>query len=240
MTSTAPPETKPARVLVVDDDPELRSLLQRFLGEHGFKVRTASGGDEMDRELARQPVDIIVLDLMMPGEDGLALTRRLRAAGENVPILMLTARGDPVDRVLGLEMGCDDYLAKPFLPRELVARLSAILRRMGPAVASGEDMVIFGPYRLDIGGHCLTRDGAQIALSSREFALLAALAQARGRTLSRATLVERAIGRDAEVTDRAIDVAIARLRKAIGDDPQDPRWVRTIWGSGYMLATGTE
>lgn len=239
MTTTPHQQTKPARILVVDDDPELRSLLQRFLGEHGFKVRTASGGAEMDRELSREPADLLVLDLMMPGEDGLALTRRLRAAGENVPILMLTARGDPIDRVLGLEMGCDDYLAKPFLPRELVARVSAILRRMGPAAASGEEVIFFGPYRLDIGGHVLTRDGSEIALSSREFALLAALAQARGRTLSRATLVERAIGRDAEVTDRAIDVAVARLRKAIGDDPSDPKWIVTVWGTGYMLATGS-
>lgn len=231
---------KPSRILVVDDDPELRSLLQRFLGEHGYKVRTASSGAEMDRELTREPADVLVLDLMMPGEDGLAITRRLRAGGESVPILMLTARGDPVDRVLGLEMGCDDYLAKPFLPRELVARIAAILRRIGPTAPSADEVIAFGPYRIDISGHRLTCDDKDIALSSREFALLAALAQAKGRTLSRATLVERAIGRDAEVTDRAIDVAIARLRKAIGDDPSDPRWVRTIWGTGYMLASGAD
>jgi len=194
----------------------------------------------MDRDLTREPADLLVLDLMMPGEDGLTITRRLRASGETIPILMLTARGDPVDRVLGLEMGCDDYLAKPFLPRELAARVAAILRRISHASASAEEVMAFGPYRLDIGGHRLSRDGAEITLSSREFALLAALAQAKGRTLSRATLVERAIGRDAEVTDRAIDVAIARLRKAIGDDPSDPRWVKTVWGTGYMLATGGE
>ncbi|MXO71863.1 response regulator [Alteraurantiacibacter buctensis] len=233
--------TKPPRLLVVDDDPELRGLLQRFLSEHGFKVRTASSGSEMDRELRREPADLLVLDLMMPGEDGLAITRRLRADGESIPILMLTARGDPVDRVLGLEMGCDDYLAKPFLPRELVARATAILRRMTPSGASVvEEAIAFGPFSLDVTGHRLSRDGAEIALSSREFALLSTLAQAQGRTLSRATLVERAIGRDAEVTDRAIDVAIARLRKAIGDDPANPQWVRTIWGAGYMLATGSE
>jgi len=229
---------KPPRILVVDDDPELRSLLQRFLGEHGFKVRTASGGKEMNRELAREPVDLLVLDLMMPDEDGLAITRRLRADGEAIPILMLTARGDPIDRVLGLEMGCDDYLAKPFLPRELVARASAILRRSTPPGVSAEETINFGPYSLDVSGHRLSRDGEQIILSSREFALLAALAQSQGRTLSRAMLVERAIGRDAEVTDRAIDVAIARLRKTIGDDPSEPRWIRTVWGTGYMLATG--
>lgn len=231
---------KPHRILVVDDDPEMRGLLQRFLVEHGYKVRTAGGGAEMDREMAREPVDVMVLDLMMPGEDGLSIIRRLRALGETVPILMLTARGDPIDRVLGLEMGCDDYLAKPFLPRELVARVSALLRRVAPAAPSLDEEIIFGPFRLDIAAHRLMRDGRDIALSSREFALLVALARAMGRPLSRATLVERAIGRDAEVTDRAIDVAIARLRKAIGDDPADPRWVRTIWGTGYMLAMGSE
>lgn len=228
-------------ILVVDDDPELLTLVAGALERNGMRTLMAQSVAEADAPIAEARADLVVLDLMMPGEDGLAITRRLRADGESIPILMLTARGDPVDRVLGLEMGCDDYLAKPFLPRELVARATAILRRMTPSGASVvEEAIAFGPFSLDVTGHRLSRDGAEIALSSREFALLSTLAQAQGRTLSRATLVERAIGRDAEVTDRAIDVAIARLRKAIGDDPANPQWVRTIWGAGYMLATGSE
>lgn len=226
------------RILVVDDDPELRALLKRFLAEHGFRVRLAEDGKALDRELAREPVDLVVLDLMMPGEDGLAVTRRLRAAGETVPILILTARGDPIDRVLGLEMGADDYLAKPFTPRELVARIAAILRRARPGgELAPEEIVTFGEFALHPGSRRLLRGEEDIVLSTREFAILSALAAARGRALSRANLVERGIGRDAEVTDRAVDVSITRLRKAIGDDPKNPKWIRTIWGVGYQLAS---
>lgn len=238
--STPPPE-KTARILVVDDDPELRSLLQRFLGEHGFHVRTADGGKALDRALQREPADVIVLDLMMPGEDGLAICRRLRAEGDNTPVIILTARGDPVDRVLGLEMGADDYLGKPFLPRELVARIAAILRRVGPERGFGrDDTLTVGPFVINFSAMAVTRDGAPLALSSREYALLAALARSVGRPLSRAQLIERALGRDAEVTDRAIDVQVARLRRAIGDDPANPRHVRTVWGVGYVLTDGRD
>lgn len=230
-------ETRPWKIIVVDDDPELRSLTQRFLSEHGFQVRVASGGAALDVLLARDPADAIVLDYMMPGEDGLAICRRLRAGGDDTPIMMLTARGDPIDRVIGLEMGADDYLAKPFLPRELLARLHAILRRVrasGPAEA--DKRVSFGPFTLDPAAMVVTRDGAPVLLSSREFALLAALAASHGRPLSRAQLIDRAMGRDAEVTDRAIDVQVARLRKVLGDDPADPQWIKTVWGVGYALA----
>lgn len=238
--STPPPE-KTARILVVDDDPELRSLLQRFLGEHGFHVRTADGGKALDRALQREPADVIVLDLMMPGEDGLAICRRLRAEGDNTPVIILTARGDPVDRVLGLEMGADDYLGKPFLPRELVARIAAILRRVGPERGFGrDDTLTVGPFVINFSAMAVARDGAPLALSSREYALLAALARSVGRPLSRAQLIERALGRDAEVTDRAIDVQVARLRRAIGDDPANPRHVRTVWGVGYVLTDGRD
>lgn len=230
---------KPPRIIIVDDDPELRALLQRFLTEHGHDVRAVASGAELDRTLARAPADLVILDLMMPGEDGLAICRRLRAAGETIPILMLTARGDPVDRIVGLEMGADDYLAKPFTPREIVARIAAILRRTKAAPqADDEERIAFGPYRLNLSSMTLTRDGEPIPLSSREFNLLAVLARSRGRPLSRAILIERAIGRDAEVTDRAIDVQIARIRRTIGDDSADPRWIRTVWGVGYMLAGG--
>lgn len=230
-------EGRPWRVIVVDDDPELRSLTQRFLGEHGFQVRAASGGTALDTLLAREPADAIVLDYMMPGEDGLTICRRLRAANDRTPIVMLTARGDPVDRVIGLEMGADDYLAKPFLPRELLARLHAVLRRTGPSPAVlAESRFAFGPFILDPAAMTVTRDGDPVPLSSREFALLAALASSGGRPLSRAQLIDRAMGRDAEVTDRAIDVQVARLRKALGENPADPQWIKTVWGTGYALA----
>jgi two-component system, OmpR family, phosphate regulon response regulator OmpR len=227
---------RPARIIVVDDDPELRNLLQRYLTENGHRVRAVDCGKALDSALAREPADAVVLDLMLPDEDGLAITRRLRAAGETVAILMLTARGDPVDRILGLEMGADDYLAKPFTPRELLARLSAILRRLHAPGATLDNAVRFGPFVLDLNAMALQRDGASITLSSREFALLAALAARPGRALSRAQLIELALGRDAEVTDRAIDVQVARLRKVIEDDPANPVWIKTVWGVGYVFA----
>lgn len=233
------PMTQP-RIIVVDDDVELRMLLHRFLGEHGFAVRTVADGSTLLQQLARSPADAIVLDLMMPGEDGLAICRRLRAGGDMTPILMLTAKGDPMDRILGLEMGADDYLAKPFTPRELVARLSAILRRTaGQARVDRDVRLAFGPFVLDLATMTLARDGVPVPLSSREFAILSALAASNGRPLSRAQLIDRALGRDAEVTDRAIDVHIVRLRKALGDDPADPAWIRTVWGVGYVL-TGAQ
>jgi two-component system, OmpR family, phosphate regulon response regulator OmpR len=229
--------TNPWRIIVVDDDPELRGLLQRFLSEHGFAVRAVESGKALDAQLARDPADAIVLDLMMPDEDGLSICRRLRASGDDTPILMLTAKGDPMDRILGLEMGADDYLAKPFTPRELVARLSAILRRVGSRRSMKRDTVTqFGPFTLNISAMTLERDGQTVILSSREFALLATLAESAGRPLSRAQLIDRALGRDAEVTDRAIDVQITRLRKALGEDADAPRWIKTVWGVGYVLA----
>lgn len=223
------------RLVVVDDDPELRTLLQRYLSENGFRVRTLPDGKMLEQTLARDPADAIILDLMLPGEDGLALCRRLRASGDDIAILMLTARGDPVDRIIGLEMGADDYLAKPFTPRELLARLSAILRRSGGQKPAGDETLQFGPFVLNLGAMTLERDGRPVALSTREFALLAALVGQAGRPLSRAQLIERAIGRDAEVTDRAIDVQVARLRKAIEDDPAAPVWIKTVWGVGYVF-----
>ncbi|MBT0669866.1 response regulator [Novosphingobium profundi] len=232
---------KPPRILVVDDDPELRSLLQRFLSEHGFAVRAVDSGRGMDQALQREPADVIVLDLMMPGEDGLAILRRLRVVGDPVPVIMLTARGDPVDRVVGLEMGADDYLAKPFLPRELVARIAALLRRMAPERVIGrEESVTVGPFTINHATRVVTREGEVLALSSREFALFAAFARSPGRPLTRAQLIDRALGRDAEVTDRAIDVQVGRLRKAIGDDGADPRYLRTVWGLGYVLVAGDD
>jgi two-component system, OmpR family, phosphate regulon response regulator OmpR len=227
----------PKRIIVVDDDPDIRTLLQRFLTDHGFVVRCLANGSTLPQQLARDPTDAIILDLMMPDEDGLAVCRRLRAAGDDTPILMLTAKGDPMDRILGLEMGADDYLPKPFVPRELVARLSAIFRRTAARTIHDSDIKIaFGPFILCNSSMSLRRDGEKVELSSREFALLSALALSRGRPLSRAQLIDRAWGRYAEVTDRAIDVQIVRLRKALGDDTAHPLWVKTVWGVGYVLS----
>jgi two-component system, OmpR family, phosphate regulon response regulator OmpR len=227
---------KQSRVIVVDDDPELRALLRRYLSGHGFDTREAADGRALDRELSRGPADVVVLDLMMPGEDGLAICRRLRAAGDLTPIVMLTARGDPIDRIIGLETGADDYLPKPFEPRELVARLTAVLRRARAGLPLVTDGVVHaGPFRIDIPAMAVLREGQALKLTSREFALLAALARSGGRTLTRAQLIERAFGRDAEVSDRAIDVQIARLRKSIGDTDDQSQTIRTVWGVGYVL-----
>jgi len=229
---------KPDRVIVVDDDAELRALLRRFLSEHGFETRAVDGGAALDRELSRNPADAIVLDLMMSGEDGLAICRRLRSAGDMTPINMLTARGNPIDRIIGLESGADDYLAKPFEPRELVARLAAVLRRMrGSSDGSADDIVSAGSLEINLSTRTVTRDGASLKLSSREFDLLAAFARSRGRPLSRAQLIERALGRDADVTDRAVDVQVTRLRRAIGDRADSPELIKTVWGVGYVLVS---
>lgn len=229
---------KPNRVIVVDDDAELRALLRRFLTEHGFEARAVDGGAALDRELSRNPTDAIVLDLMMSGEDGLAICRRLRATGDLTPIIMLTARGDPIDRIVGLETGADDYLPKPFEPRELVARLAAVLRRTQTRVdPKTDDIVTIGSLAISFSTRTVTRDGVLLKLSSREYALLAALVRSRGRPLSRAQLIERALGRDAEVTDRAVDVQVARLRRAIGDRAEDADLIKTVWGVGYVLVS---
>ncbi|MEZ5799687.1 MAG: response regulator [Nitratireductor sp.] len=228
---------RPNRIIVVDDDPELRALLRRYLSGHGFEVREADSGRSLDRELSRSPADAIVLDLMIPGEDGLAICRRIRAAGDMTPILMLTARGDPIDRIIGLETGADDYLAKPFEPRELVARLAAVLRRTQSNVLSLSNQTVYaGSVHIDLSSMTAWRDGSELKLTSREFALLATLAKSGGRPLSRAQLIERAFGREADVSDRAIDVQIARLRKAIGDTGNNPEMIKTVWGVGYVLA----
>lgn len=216
---------KPDRVIVVDDDPELRALLRRFLTEHGFETRAVDGGTSLDRELSRNPADAIVLDLMMSGEDGLAICRRLRSSGDMTPIVMLTARGDPIDRIIGLETGADDYLPKPFEPRELVARLSAVLRRTrGQSNLPTDDVVTVGSLEVNFSTRTVMRDDSPLKLSSREFALLAALVRSRGRPLSRAQLI-----------DRAVDVQIARLRRAIGDPADDAELIKTVWGVGYVL-----
>ncbi|HET7402728.1 MAG TPA: two-component system response regulator OmpR [Usitatibacter sp.] len=228
------------KILVVDDDLRLRDLLKRYLGEQGFSVDTVPDTAAMDRQMQRVRYDLMVLDLMLPREDGLAACRRLRAAHENVPIIMLTAKGDDVDRIVGLEVGADDYLAKPFNPRELVARIHAVLRRQGARAAPGAPteepaQVAFGPYALDLSTRQLTRAGEPIALTTGEFSLLKALALHPRQPMSRDKLMELARGRELESTDRSIDVQVSRLRKLLAEDPQNPRYIQTVWGFGYVF-----
>jgi two-component system phosphate regulon response regulator OmpR len=231
-------------ILILDDEAEMRALLQRYLGSQGFAVQLATSAVQLDTFLARKSYDVLVLDLMMPGETGLQICRRLRAAGETIPIMMLTAKGDPVDRIIGLEMGADDYLPKPFEPRELAARLHAMIRRQkmfGEGIAShSEEVIAFGPFRLDLASRTLTRDGAPVALTSGEFALLRALARNPDRPLGRERLIALAAGKNGArnelATDRSVDVQVLRLRRLIEDDAAAPRFIQTVWGVGYLFA----
>ena len=231
------------RILVVDDDLRLRELLNRYLTEHGFAVKVVGDAPQMDRALNREHFDLIVLDLMLPGEDGLSICRRLRSANAgtaaDIPILMLTAKGDEVDRIVGLEMGADDYLPKPFNPRELVARIAAVLRRR-PAVPPGaptveEELVSFGNVTVNLATRSMTRGGVDQPLTTGEFALLKTLLQHPRQPLSRVKLMELARGREYEVFDRSIDVQMSRLRKLVEDDPAKPRYLQTVWGFGYVF-----
>jgi two-component system OmpR family response regulator/two-component system phosphate regulon response regulator OmpR len=228
----------PRRILVVDDDVRLRDLLTRYLSEQGFEVRAIADARDLDKRLQRDPPHLVVLDLMMPGEDGLAVCRRLRASGDSVPIIMLTAKGEDVDRIVGLEMGADDYLPKPFNPRELVARIHAVLRRHGERVAPGaptdEGRVPFGPFVLDLAARTLSRSGETTTLTTGEFALVKVFVQHPRQPLAREKLMMLARGRDHDVFDRAIDVQVSRLRKLVEPDPANPRYIQTVWGFGYV------
>ena len=232
------PEAK-TKILVVDDDLRLRDLLDRYLAEQGFAVRSASDAAAMDKLLVRERFDLLVLDLMMPGEDGLSICRRLRGAKNMVPIIMLTAKGEDVDRIVGLEMGADDYLPKPFNPRELVARINAVMRRRTdplPPGAPGElGEVEFGGMVVNLATRTLTKNGVAAALTTGEFALLKVLVTHARTPLSRDKLMELARGREYEVFDRSIDVQISRLRKLIEADPAHPTHIQTVWGFGYVF-----
>lgn len=231
-----------AHILVVDDDKEIRDLLARFLVGHGLRVSTAANGREMLGQLDESAVDLIVLDVMMPGEDGLTLTRNLRAKRSTIPIIMLTAMGEETDRIVGLEMGADDYLPKPFNPRELLARIKAVLRRfegnkMGVhETALNTEMVNFAGWSFDVGARQLfDPQGEEVVLSGGEFELLNVLVAHPGRVLSRDQLLDMARGRDAQPFDRAIDVQVSRLRKKIESDPQAPTLIKTVRGGGYLF-----
>jgi two-component system, OmpR family, phosphate regulon response regulator OmpR len=228
------------KLLVLDDDVELRALLSNYLGSRGYLVRQAEDAQHLDTLLARESFDILILDLMMPGEDGLSICKRLRLAGEVIPILMLTARGETIDRIIGLEMGADDYLGKPFEPRELLARLDAMLRRQTVLGAHHKRYAElrdgFGEYQLDIAARRLLRNGQELPIHSAEFDLLQVLLANRGRPLSRERLLDLTHGRGADVTERSIDVQILRLRRLLEEDPSSPRHIVTVRGKGYMLA----
>ena len=227
------------KILVVDDDVRLRELLQRYLTEQGFSVKVAADAKEMDVMLAAEPIDLLVLDLMLPGEDGLSICRRIRGIGTMLPIVMLTARGDEVDRIIGLEMGADDYLPKPFNPRELLARINAVLRRherlqpIAPAINT--DSVSIGDFVFNIATRSLTRNGMAITITSGEFALLKVFVDHPRQPLSRDRLMQLARGRELDVFDRSIDVQVSRLRKLIEPDPAHPRYLQTMWGFGYVF-----
>ena len=233
------PERTP-KLLVVDDDPRLRDLLRRYLGENGFQVFVADNGVTMNRLWLRERFDALILDLMMPGEDGLQILRRLRERKDMTPIIMLTARGEDVDRIVGLEMGADDYIPKPFNPRELLARIHAVLRRRPVADAPGapsmtDEVVKFGEFELDLGTRVLRKNGEPVPLTTGEFAVLKAFARHPKQPLSRDKLMEIARGREYEAFDRSLDVQVSRLRKMIEPDPSKPRFLQTVWGVGYVF-----
>jgi two-component system OmpR family response regulator len=228
-----------SHILVVDDDREIRTLLAAYLEKNGLRVSVARDGKEMRRVLGHAHVDLVVLDVMMPGDDGLTLCRELRAKSQ-VPIIMLTARVEDVDRILGLELGADDYVPKPFNPRELLGRIGAVLRRSAHMPRDPTPSVVaaycFGKWRLDTTTRSLTSpDGACVPLSGAEYRLLAVLLAHAGRVLSRVQLTELLRGRDLDPFDRSIDVRISRLRQILGDYARSPRIIKTIYGEGYVI-----
>lgn len=227
------------KLLVVDDDARLRALLERFLSEEGFLVKGACDGEQMDRLLGRENYHLIVLDLMLPGEDGLSICRRLRQSNNEIPIVMLTAKGDEVDRILGLEIGADDYLPKPFNPRELLARINAVLRRQSNEIpgapAQNEETYAFGDYALNLATREIMHKSETISLTSGEFAVLKVLVNHPRQPLSRDKLMNLARGRDYSALERSIDVQVSRLRRMLEDDPAKPRYIQTVWGLGYVF-----
>ena len=230
----------PDKILILDDDARIRDLLRRYLSQEGFEVTLAEDSKALNRILMRDAVDLIVLDLMMPGEDGLSVCRRLRASHDKTPIIMLTAKGEDVDRIVGLEVGADDYLVKPFNPRELLARIHAVLRRrpateVPGAPSSEKEVVRFGPFTLNLGLRSLEKEGQPIALTTGEFAMLKALVRHPRQPLSREKLAQLARGREFEPFDRSLDVQVSRLRKLIEADPAHPKIIQTIWGVGYVF-----
>ena len=232
------------KVLVVDDDMRLRSLLERYLVEQGFIVRSAGNSEQMDRLIERENFHLLVLDLMLPGEDGLSICRRLRQKENDIPIIMLTAKGDEVDRIIGLELGADDYIPKPFNPRELLARIKAILRRRSADVpgapAAEENKIEFGDFKLNLATREMNHGDEIISLTSGEFAVLKALVTHPREPLSRDKLMNLARGRDYSALERSIDVQVSRLRRMIEEDPANPRYLQSVWGLGYVFVPDSD
>ncbi|OKP03611.1 two-component system response regulator OmpR [Xenorhabdus eapokensis] len=227
------------KILVVDDDMRLRVLLERYLSEQGFQVRSAANAEQMDRLLTRESIHLIILDLMLPGEDGLSICRRLRSQHNSIPIIMVSAKGEEVDRIVGLEIGADDYLAKPFNPRELLARMRAVLRRRAnelPGAPTSDDAVIkFGKFKLDLGTREMFHQDELLPLTSGEFSVLKVLVSYPREPLSRDKLMNLARGREYGAMERSIDVQISRLRRLVEEDPAHPRYIQTVWGLGYVF-----
>jgi two-component system phosphate regulon response regulator OmpR len=227
------------RLLLVDDDLRLRALLATYLQREGFQVVLAGNWRQMERALHDTPIDLLVLDLMLPDRNGLQICRDLRAAGNQVPIVMLTAKGDDVDRILGLEIGADDYLPKPCNPRELAARIRAVLRRhqtQPPGAPATEAAIVqFGRFTLRPATRVLELEGKPVSLTTGEFAVLYALVSHPGETLSRERLLALARGRQRGAFDRSVDVQMSRLRRIIEADPGKPRYIQTVWGAGYVF-----
>ena len=233
-------EQETARILVVDDDSELRLLIKEYLEKNGFTVDTVESGETMDGYLGNSKADLIILDLMLPGEHGLSIAQRLKKQME-IPIIIVSAQGDDVDRIVGLEIGADDYLAKPFNPRELLARVRAVLRRSSTSVALGNiesDKLTFGEFEVDISAHRLTRGLDLISLTSGEFDLLSILVKNPNKVLDRDRILDLLTGAERSPFDRSIDVRITRLRAKIEVDPANPLYIKTIWGKGYMFCPG--
>ncbi len=232
------------KILIVDDDLRLRSLLERFFKEKEYLVKAAANSEQMDRFMARENYHLMVLDLMLPGEDGLSICKRLRREDNNIPIIMLTAKGSDTDRILGLELGADDYLAKPFNPDELLARVKAVLRRqtneLPGAPSSEEKSIEFGEFKLNLATREMTHKGNPQVLTSGEFAVLKSLVTNPRQPLSRDKLMSMARGRDYGALERSLDVQVSRLRRMIEEDPSKPRYIQTVWGVGYVFVPDTE
>ena len=230
---------KVAKVWLVDDDPELREMLGVYLTKEGYEVRCLETAEQCLALLNVQRPDLLVLDLMLPGDDGLSLVRRLRDQHDPLAVVMLTAKSDPVDRIIGLEQGADDYLAKPFLPRELTARIAAVLRRrLSTPVAAplaDEEPIFFGDYVLNLSQRSLYKGQEDLAITSGEFSLLLAFVQNPHRPLSRQRLIEISRGLTSETDLRSMDVQVSRLRKLIEVDPRRPCFLQTVWGYGYVF-----
>ncbi|TDJ34600.1 MAG: response regulator [Gammaproteobacteria bacterium] len=231
-------DSENAKLLVVDDDPEIRELTQAYLTRQGFEVDCVDSGEAMEAFLVGHTTDLIILDLMLPGEHGLSLARRLKSEGD-IPIIIVSAQGDEIDRIVGLEVGADDYLPKPFNPRELLARVRAVLRRSQKGSSTGaadtDTLAQFGSFELDLSSHQLSKAGTLIPLTSGEFDLLAILVQHPNKVLDRDRILDLLTGAERSPFDRSIDVRVTRLRSKIEPDASAPVFIRTIWGKGYMF-----